>query len=187
MREPIETIACANGNTIKVFIDEDPQSPRNMDNAGTMLCFHRRYNLGDKSDLNSSDFAGWDEIAKYLVKEGAIVILPLYLYDHSGITIATTPFHCPWDSGQVGFIYISRARAVAEWGKKLCTSKVRAMATKCLQAEVETYDKYISGEVYGYEIEDGEGNQIDSCWGFYDRDYMIAEAKANCEREMTAC
>ena len=51
--------------------------------------------------------------------------------------MATTPFYCPWDSGQVGFIFISRAKAVAEWGKKLCTAKVKEMATKCLEAEVE--------------------------------------------------
>ena len=69
MCKPIETIACANGNTIKVFIDDDPQSPRDWDNAGTMLCFHGRHNLGDKSDLKSSDFAGWDEVREYLVRE----------------------------------------------------------------------------------------------------------------------
>ena len=32
-------------------------------------------------------------------------MLPLYLYDHSGITMSISPFSCPWDSGQVGWIY----------------------------------------------------------------------------------
>jgi hypothetical protein len=188
MFDPIETIACANGNTIKVFIDDDPQSPRDWDNAGTMLCFHGRHNLGDKSDLISSDFSGWEELREYLAKEkDAVVILPLYLFDHSGLTMATTPFNCPWDSGQVGFIFITRAKAVAEWGKKLCTSKVKEMATKCLEAEVETYDQYLRGEVYGYIIEDNEGNHIDSCWGFYEKDYMISEAKAIAEQELATC
>jgi len=188
MLNPIETIACSNGNSIKVLIDEDPQSPREWDNAGAMICFHRRYNLGDKSDLDSSDFSGWEELREYLVKEkDAVVILPLYLYDHSGLTMATTPFHCPWDSGQVGFIYISRAKAVAEWGKKVCTAKVKEMAMKYLEAEVETYDQYLREEVYGYVIEDSEGNHIDSCWGFYGKDYMISEAKAIAEQEMVAC
>ena len=92
MHDPIESIACANRNTIKVFIDEEPHSPHDWDNAGTMLCFHGRYNLGDKSDLNSTDFAGWEEVREYLVKEkDAIVILPLYLFDHSGLTMATSP------------------------------------------------------------------------------------------------
>jgi hypothetical protein len=188
MIEPIETIACANGNTIKVFTDEEPQSPREWDNAGTMVCFHRRYNLGDKTDLESDNFNSWNEAREYLVKENdAVVILPLYLYDHSGLTMATTPFSCPWDSGQVGFIYISRAKAVAEWGNKVCTAKVKEMAAKCLQAEVETYDEYLRGEVYGYVIEDKDGNQIGSCWDFYGKDDMIAEAKAIAEQELATC
>ena len=33
------------------------------------------------------------------------VFLPLYLFDHSGITMNTSGFSCPWDSGQVGWIF----------------------------------------------------------------------------------
>lgn len=42
--------------------------------------------------------------------------LPLYLYDHSGITMSTTTFSCPWDSGRVGMIFCSHEEAVKEWG-----------------------------------------------------------------------
>lgn len=34
-----------------------------------------------------------------------------------------------------------------------------------------------NGEVYGYVIEDHEGNGLDSCWGFYGWDAVIEEAK----------
>lgn len=34
-----------------------------------------------------------------------VLLMPLYLYDHSGITISTSEFCDPWDSGQIGFIY----------------------------------------------------------------------------------
>ena len=44
------------------------------------------------------------------------ILLPLYLYDHSGITMNTTGFSCSWDSGQVGFIYASKARFKEETG-----------------------------------------------------------------------
>ena len=55
--------------------------------------------------------------------------------------------------------------------------------TKLLEAEVEEYDHYLTGDVYGYEITKGErqaGDVIDSCWGFfcYPEDYMISEAKS---------
>jgi hypothetical protein len=43
-------------------------------------------------------------------------ILPVYLYDHSGLTINTTGFTCPWDSGQIGWIYASHEQVKAEYG-----------------------------------------------------------------------
>jgi len=46
-----------------------------------------------------------------------VYIQSLYLYDHSGITMSTSPFSCPWDSGQVGFAYVDRATVEREWGK----------------------------------------------------------------------
>ena len=43
------------------------------------------------------------------------LMLPLYLYDHSGITMNTTGFSCPWDSGQVGWIYAFKEDAPGVW------------------------------------------------------------------------
>jgi len=31
----------------------------------------------------------------------------------------------------------------------------------------EEYDQYLRCEVYGYIIEDEDGNHVDSCWGYY--------------------
>ena len=43
--------------------------------------------------------------------------LPLYLYDHGGITMSTNPFSCPWDDGgQVGWIYASKQKFIDETG-----------------------------------------------------------------------
>ena len=41
------------------------------------------------------------------------LMLPLYLYDHSGLAMSTESFsgrapHAEWDSGQVGWIYVSK-------------------------------------------------------------------------------
>ena len=41
---------------LEIFDDLNPCSPREFDNLGTMVCFHRRYNLGDETELKSSDF-----------------------------------------------------------------------------------------------------------------------------------
>lgn len=95
------------------------------------------------------------------------LMLPLYLYEHSGITMSTGPFSCPWDSGQVGWIYVSRERVREEYGWKVITKSRAEQINRYLTSEVETYDHYLTGEVYGYVIEDEYGEELDSCWSYY--------------------
>lgn len=91
------------------------------------------------------------------------VILPLYAYVHSGVTINTTGFSCPWDSGQVGWIYVTHEDIIKEFGS-LDIEKAKEL----LKAEVEMLDMYVRGDVYGYVLEKAvDGELIDSCWGFY--------------------
>ena len=95
--------------------------------------------------------------------------LPLYLYDHGGLTMRTGPFSCPWDSGRVGMIYASKTTIVNEYGVEW-TPETKAKAESLLKAEVEEYTAYLQGESYWYEILDDEGNQLDSCYGYYGRE-----------------
>ena len=39
------------------------------------------------------------------------------------------------------------------------------------------YDQYLTGDVWGYVIEDSESHEIESCWGFYGEDYCMAEGE----------
>lgn len=134
--------------------DGDFHDPRDWDNLGKMICFHNRYGLGDKTPISHAEFDSWDEMEAYLVKEyKAEVILPLYLYDHSGITMNTTGFSCGWDSGQVGFIYATREDILNEYGSKKITKTLREKVEKVLLSEVEVYDQYITGDVYYFEVE----------------------------------
>jgi hypothetical protein len=149
-----------NGYTVKVVQDTYPESPRNWDNAGTVALVDRsRYDFGDER-------LSQDEI-RAITNDKRNIVLPVFIYDHSGITINTTGFHCPWDSGQVGIIYISRKDAIKEWGKTICTASVVQKAREYLKGEITTLDQYLTGSVYGYIVEDPEGEETDSCWGFY--------------------
>jgi len=166
--------------TYKLIQDEYAANPRTeWDNLGTMV-FHKNYILGDRGHTyKTNDYASWDELEADIRKTAA-AILPLFLYDHSGITMRTSPFSCRWDSGQVGFIFISKAKALKEFGGKIVTKKLRERLETYLRSEVETYDQYLRGDVWGVKVfEDGE--EIDSCWGFYGYDYAELEAKAMCE------
>lgn len=111
-----------------------------------------------------------EEMLELLEDTGSVVILPLYLYDHSGITMNTTGFHCPWDSGQVGWIYADRDKILSEFGGNKLTPELRDKAENLLRGEVSYYDHYIRGECYGFQLY-REDEEIDSCWGFIgDRD-----------------
>lgn len=159
-------------NRLRVLQDSSADSPRDWDNLGTMICFHRRYDLGDKHNYSSDDYDSWEEMKKAIQKEeNTAVILPLYLYDHSGISISTGAFSCRWDSGQIGFIFVSKEKALQEFGGKIVTAKLKEKLERILEGEVETYDQYVRGEVYGFQIVDEDDNHIDSCYGFYGTDF----------------
>ena len=163
----------ANNKVLNIFVDNNPESPRtSMDNLGTMLCSHKRYSLGDeKEKFDFDSCSSWSEVKTALMKEKNIaVILPLYLYDHSGITMKTTSFNDQWDSGQVGFIYVTKEKLKEEYSKKRISKELIAKVTQYLIGEVETYDTYLTGDIYGFQLKDSEGNDIDSCWGFYGSD-----------------
>ena len=174
---------------LRIWPDEDAEDPRNGDNLGTMVCFHRNYTLGDKTGLDFERFGGWDAVEYYLRKEEkAEVILLLYLLDHSGITMRTRSFHdvdpgC-WDSGMVGFIYTTK-KAIREMiGKDTVYKSDLEQAREVLEAEVKTYDQYLRGEIYGYTVVKPvkcekcghvEEEVEDTCWGFYDMDTIVKE------------
>lgn len=155
---------------LKIEHDDDPMNPRTeWDNLGTMICFHNGYNLGDKTDYRSSDYQSWEELKAAIIEnEGEVIILPLYLYDHSGITISTSPFSCRWDSGQIGYIFVSKDKIKKEG---MDETKVE----EYLKGEVTTYDQYLTGDIYRYTIYEIETcslghthkNVVECCGNFF--------------------
>lgn len=113
------------------------------------------------------------------------VILPLYLYDHSGITMScchSYPYNDRWDAGQVGWTYAGYSEIKNEYGA--VNAETIEKAEQRLIDETKTYDYYLRGDSYGYTIEK-DGEEIDSCWGYLgDLREMIAEMKSGVEDEL---
>jgi hypothetical protein len=171
---PIRTIEFSDGSKLDIYQDEVEESPRDWDNLGTMVCLHKRYHLGDKHDYRSSSFSGWEELKEQIINDhNPAVILPLYMMDHSGLSIKASSGtfraidSAGWDWGQIGYIFVSREKLLKEFGKKRISKKLRDKAEACLLAEVKTYDRYVSGDVYYYNLTDASGKDIDSCGGFF--------------------
>ena len=175
MQDPVYEEAYQ-GHTIKIYHDPDAESPREWSDLGTLICWHRRYRLGDSHQFDSPEvflrsLAGvsdQSDLSMVQLREQAdrkAVLLPVFLYDHSGLAMNTIGFHCPWDSGQVGFVYVTLEAVREEFGVKRVTKALREKAADILRGEIVSYDAYLGGRVYGYVIEQ-DGEEIDACWGF---------------------
>lgn len=174
--EPQETIEYK-GYTIKVWRDELVGSPREeWDNLGTMAIFSRDLS-GDKHEY-SLEFIQEVFEGKH---DDRFIWLPLRMYSHSGVGLSTSasyyPFNCPWDSGWCGVILVDKDKVRREYGWKLITKKRQRTIEDYLRNEVATYDQYLQGDVYYFEVED-DFSQIDGCGGFYGFDYAVQEAKS---------
>lgn len=157
--------------------EEQPESPRKWSNIGKMICWHKKYVLGDEHPFREPE-----EFLKYM-KEHKVIFLPLRLYDHSGISMSTTkeyPFNCSWDSMQAGYIYVDEEAVKKEYGVKKISSNLKAKVIKILQSEVEIYNQYLTGEVYNFILEKvshcktckkEETEVIESCGGFFGSDF----------------
>lgn len=192
----IETINLEHNIRVVIEQDDNAESPASWGTLGEIAYLSRSRNtLGTRAVSEDR----LDEISAG-IRSGALIGLPVYAYVHSGVAISCgtalrdgtvvpgNPFGCPLDSGQSGFVYCSRERAIEEFGKKRLTKKVRDAAIKTLVSEVETFCQYLQGEVYGWIVErvifDEDGKEIDteeldSCWGCYGLDYAIEEGKNN--------
>lgn len=173
-----KTIELSTGKVVNIDYDENPQNPRDLDytdcNLTKMVCFHSRYNLGDEHNYDKADVLSWKELERLIQREEDVCVMdPLYMYDHSGQTISTSPFSCGWDSGQVGFVYITKEDIRKTYNVKRISKKTKQLAWKALANEVKIYDDYIRGSVYWFSVGDEEENQLDSCCGFYGDDFMV--------------
>jgi len=140
---------------IEIHTDSDPMNPRvDWDNLGTMVLFWNNYELGDK-ETHPDGYKMDKEEAEEFSKRKDIIAIPLYIYEHSGITIrAGAPFGDVWDSGCGGYTYITKKKACEEFGWKRMTAKRTKEMEDRLKSEVEVYDDYLTGAVYGFVIKD---------------------------------
>jgi len=114
-------------------------------------------------------------------EHGARIILPLFVYEHSGITmrcgdpigrkIKPADFDprrrfvgddAGWDTSMVGFIFDTPERVKECIGKDATDEQI----IDALRCEVRRYAAWLEGDVWGYCVSDSETGYFDSCGGF---------------------
>lgn len=180
-----KTAKVVNGIAYRLTIENDDiqENPyTEWDNVGYFVNYHRNYSFGNsnmKSPFNierfihevNSECSFNKEESIYLYKlleriengkditiehvEKVAIILPVYCYEHGGVTLSTGRFSCPWDSGQIGYLVCPKSEARVEWGK---VYSKRAIA--CMASELKTFDMILQGYQYWFRLEKFEKTEL---------------------------
>jgi hypothetical protein len=186
--------------SLAVELDQDPLNPReDYDNIGAMWCRNSKYTLGDKKgsakfidmiksvdnisdedleileNLDVDKYASEAQIALEIAQKYDVgIIKPLYLYDHSGISISTGGPVDRWDSSLVGVVFASNEAIKNEcdaWTDEFKNEHYAGKTDKeiisiCIDSEVSTYDDYLTGSVYAFSVK-CDGDVLASCGSFF--------------------
>jgi hypothetical protein len=157
-----------NGYKITIGEDTDATAPDDHadENAFLVTTRNRYFQVegpgGETADTIGDNLEEWEK-THYVYKLNALI--------HSGVRLSIESdlkeYYMGFDSGQIGFVLVVRDESEIphpfEYAKGM----------------VEEWNQYLSGDVWGFTIEDGEENHIDSCWGFYGFEYCKTEALEN--------
>lgn len=159
---------------MKYRIEQDFDAISPSEDADTSLFLvanHRDFYVAEPDETRVPDSA--NALVKKYKKTHWIFGLEAYI--HSGVVLAlSSEGNFPdrqWDVSQLGFVFVS---------KKECRLS-KSSARKAALSLIETWNQYMSGDVWGYIIEDDDGKELDSCWGYHGREYCEKEAKSMLE------
>ena len=124
----------------RLIIEHDscPTNPRLEDNICTIM--------GDPEIADEGAATTREEMDKIL--ETGVYYKKIFMYEHSGRTISLNPFGDPWDSGCVGYIYVSQNKLKEEGFDPFD----KDLVAKIMDAEIEEYKNYLTDEVYTFAI-----------------------------------
>lgn len=150
------------GYNIVTSYDEDCASPREWDTLGNFYSNRRSYN---PDNLTIMDLGETEEERHKNLKENYL-FYPVSFYEHSGISIGAMQFgmlsdlnNWGWDSGLFGFY------AVRKDNKEVQSMSVEEIK-KVLLNEIKIFNDYLNGQCFGYEIQNWDGDVVDSCFGY---------------------
>ena len=144
------------GYKIKIYQDFHPDSPDSWEDHEQFLIYdHRDFYVRRKGFDPLEVFEAWSRGKKFK----GYFVFPAFAYIHSGIALSLGkteyPFNDPWDVSFKGFALIKPDMMKPEKARKMAAGLI------------ETWNAFLSGNVFGYQIEDAKGTELDSCWGFY--------------------
>lgn len=176
MTDAVETIE-TDGYVGRIFYDESPSNPRE---EFDQLAVLTQLRTSEQPDDNHDDriIEAWERTVPHRWHGYS---LRHVIYDTELIERYARAF---LDAAAVGWLDDPRSssRIFGYVTREACASAGITDAQAALDAELAEYGAWCEGEVFGYTVTDPDGNEIDSCWGYYGDDELpyvrerIAEA-----------
>jgi hypothetical protein len=189
--EYVDTTQRVGALIVQVVADEASggSNPRDNDNLAHIYGSHRRYTIGDgeppTNEMRALERGGIRLLYRWLRRyQGLVAFTKLGMYDHSGVTFYAVPMgddghhafdSAGWDSGIAGYAYVDAERL-----DYMGTDA--ADAERLMLAEIDEYDAWSRGDVWGYVVSQPCDNAdhdsdaaiaacphsktLDSCWGY---------------------
>lgn len=165
-----------NGLSIKIYQDEDGVSPNEWGDDNLFLVgYHRDFSVAGPMEKERGETgkgrplvtreetaacfaASYGQRPAWLMEKYHVFALEAYI--HGGVVLAlASEGNFPdrqWDVSLLGAVFVAKS----EW-------KTRAKARAAALDLIKTWNDALSGNVYGFVVEDKKGMRVHSCWGFY--------------------
>lgn len=158
--------------TIGIHLDMDAECPMDFDGAWTLYSFNSRHTHYEDPGVffNETKTGYVPKIGiQSKLRAGTAFILSYYEHGNCVWSRQGTGPQCQWDNVPTGGILL--------WEHKLSDMGAKTPADRAKDADgfLKEYTAWSNGEAFGYSIDTGDGEGIDSYWGFYDTDYMTRE------------
>lgn len=178
MNKPVKTIPLEHGVTIKVYQDDDAQNPNDWDGE---CCFlwsddHDLCLVERKEGKSTGRIKGVSKGSLLRDEDDDPNAPSEYAVFRVSIGYRGEQLAGGWDdiSGDNDAIERNHAFVLVRRADFPPDHDLQAAALAC----VEEWNTYLSGNVYGFVIEDAMGEELTSCWGFYGLANCIEEAKS---------
>jgi len=170
MRTP-EKVIEYKGHKINIYQDTDTSDPEEWSEGECFItAYHRDFTVTNKLFSKEDCIA----IARGEQKAKGYYTARIEAYIHGSVTLALShEGDFPdrrWDVSQLGLVFVKRMKGT--WTNE--------QARKVAKALLESWNQYLSGEVYGYMIETPDGDEEGGCWGYYgdpEKSGLIESAK----------
>lgn len=160
------------GLRVRIEPDQDAENPTSWCQEWRIVSFNSRHCNFEHPDNYMPVSIG----LRRKLEVGTAFFLSYYEHGLCRWSLSGEGSTCPWDS--VGTAGIMLYDNPGNMGAKDYEGRA-----KDARGFLETYTPWCNGDVWGYIIEDADGETLDSCWGYCGMDDATEQAKAAAEYE----